>query len=81
MKKTIYGLKQSGREWNIKLDSVLKNIGFKQCNSDPCVYTKNYKNYINIIAIYVDDILLACSSLEVMSGLKDKICKQFKVVD
>ena len=26
--KTLYGLKQSGREWNIKLDKKLKQLGF-----------------------------------------------------
>ena len=36
--KTLYGLKQSGREWNHKLDSKLKNFGYTRLYSDPCAY-------------------------------------------
>jgi len=39
--KSLYGLKQSGRDWNQKLDSTLQHIGFVQCPSEPCTYTKN----------------------------------------
>jgi hypothetical protein len=34
--KTLYGLKQSGREWNQLLHSHLIKIQFKQCATDPC---------------------------------------------
>lgn len=36
--RTIYGLKQAGREWNRQLDENLKNLNFKRLQSDPCVY-------------------------------------------
>ena len=38
LKKSIYGLKQSSRCWNTVLDSYLKEIGFTQSTSDPCIY-------------------------------------------
>jgi len=38
--KTLYGLKQSSREWNRKLDKKLKKFGFQRLCSDPCVYIK-----------------------------------------
>jgi hypothetical protein len=37
--KTLYGLKQSGHEWNIELDSKLKKHNFVRLTSDPCVYS------------------------------------------
>ena len=37
LKKSIYGLKQSPRCWNSALDAYLKQIGFTQSNSDPCI--------------------------------------------
>ena len=36
--KTLYGLKQAGREWNKVLDCKLKGIGFIPLKSDPCTY-------------------------------------------
>ena len=38
--KSIYGLKQSPRCWNLALDSKLKEIGFSQSSHDPCTYYK-----------------------------------------
>lgn len=39
LKKAIYGLRQSGRQWHTMLDSVLRSVGLTPTNSDPCVYT------------------------------------------
>ena len=36
--KTIYRLKQSGREWNHKLNTKLTEMGFEQLQSDLCIY-------------------------------------------
>jgi hypothetical protein len=38
LQKTLYGLKQSGREWNKELDRRMKKKGFSNLQSDPCVY-------------------------------------------
>lgn len=81
LNKSLYGLKQSGREWNCKLDSVLKSIGFKPCHADTCVYTLRTGRHINIIAVYVDDIMLACSNLNDLCKWKREIGRQFDVVD
>jgi len=36
--KTLYGLKQSGRRWNIELNTKLKKHGFKCICLNPCMY-------------------------------------------
>ncbi|KAF0726671.1 hypothetical protein Ae201684P_009310 [Aphanomyces euteiches] len=36
--KSIYGLKQSSREWNLALDQFFKSHQFQQLKTDPCVY-------------------------------------------
>ncbi len=58
LNRSLYGLKQSPRCWNHALDSQLKKIGFKQTDSDPCIYVSS-EGEMCIIAVYVDDILLA----------------------
>ncbi len=36
--KTLYGLKQAWREWNIELDTKLRRRGYARLRSDPCAY-------------------------------------------
>jgi len=60
--KTLYGLKQSGREWNKELDDKLKKYGFRCLRSDPCAYIKQEQNDLTIITVWVDDLLLFASS-------------------
>jgi Reverse transcriptase (RNA-dependent DNA polymerase) len=55
LKKTVYGLVQSAREFYNKLICELKNLGFLENKSDPCLLSKRTKNEIMIIGIYVDD--------------------------
>ena len=40
LNKSLYGLKQSGRNWNNLLCSYLCDIEFTQSNVDPCIYTR-----------------------------------------
>ena len=40
LKRSLYGLKQAARMWNIEMDGYLKLAGYKQCKTDPCVYMK-----------------------------------------
>lgn len=49
LKKAVYGLKQSGRTWNIKIDTTLNSLGMERLKSDPCVYvrTSQEKTLIN----------------------------------
>lgn len=53
LKRPIYGLKQSGRNWNTEIDVFLTKNGFKRLRSSSCVYCKGCWT---ILVIYVDDI-------------------------
>ena len=80
LKKSIYGLKQSARCWNTELNKQIKNMGFKQCSSDPCIYVRDLAG-IFILAIYVDDIILAGENTEVIDDIKKRISEKFDVKD
>ncbi len=41
LKKSLYGLKQSGKAWNNKIHNILTAMGFKHCAGDQCVYIYN----------------------------------------
>ena len=76
----MYGLKQSGREWNNKLDSKLQNIGFERLQSDPCVYIRK-TNGIEIITVWVDDLLLFTKDKIQMDNLKRELDNLFEITD
>jgi transposase InsO family protein len=79
LKRAIYGLKQSGRMWNIKLDSILKKLGFTSCLMDPCIYYT--KNHSVIIAVYVDDILFFYKEAEKFNVIKELLQDHCKMKD
>ena len=61
--KAIYGLKQAHRQWHYKIDSfLLIKLGFKTTRSDSWLYIK--RNSVMIIALYVDDLLMAGRDLD-----------------
>jgi hypothetical protein len=39
LRKLLYGLKQSARQWNIKLHTALTHMGFKRVEADRCLST------------------------------------------
>ena len=78
LRKSIYGLKQSPRCWNTALDSHLKDIGFVQSVSDPCVYTDKGGDMF-FIGIYVDDIILAGRSDKKIRKVKDALAQKFNI--
>lgn len=79
LNKAIYGLKQSGREWNMKLEKTLKSSGLVKSKMDPCVFYN--KNLQLIVAVYVDDILVFWKSAESRDKLKKVLCGAFKMKD
>ena len=81
LNRTIYGLKQSSRCWNQALDKHLKNMGFKSSTNDPCIYTLNSGGEVIILAVYVDDIILAGKSTEKIQQIIKEIAEKFDVKD
>ena len=62
LKRSIYGLKQSPQCWNTALHKQLKELGFKQTASDPCLYVcLDSEGELLVVAIYVEDIILGGS--------------------
>jgi len=59
LKKCIYGLKQSPREFNNFMHQFLSREGFKANPADHCIYLKYVKSAIIVVAVYVDDIISA----------------------
>ena len=77
--KSIYGLKQSPRCWNQKFTNFLMNFSLKQSDADQCVFYKIDGNEKIIIAIFVDDGLVASTSKQKISDLLNYSEKEFEI--
>lgn len=77
--KSLYGLKQSARLWNQKLDRYLRKIGFFQTNADHCVYVN--KNSGVIVALWVDDLIIFGNDLVGVELLKSQLKLKFEMKD
>ena len=80
LKKSLYGLKQAPRCWNEKLCEHLKSLNFKVSTADPCVFIRQQKE-LQIIAVYVDDLILLTKTSEEMHGLNTDLSSRFKMKD
>ena len=58
LQRSIYGLAQASRSWNIRFDSGIKAYGFIQTFGEACIYKKVSGSSIAFLILYVDDILL-----------------------
>lgn len=81
LKKAVYGLKQSGRVWNIKLTKTLKNLNFEQSKADQCVFYKCENDDRLIITVYVDDILVISNNIEKLNETKNQLKENFQMKD
>lgn len=81
LKKAIYGLKQAGRQWYEKLNQVLIKMGFISSSADPCIYVLKKGREKVIVAVYVDDILIAYSQEKLEKFVKQKLAESFEIRD
>ena len=77
--RPLYGLKQSGREWNAKIKKELSSMNFIPINSDGCVFA-NFEKHV-IIALYVDDLLILSKSMTNINAVKKQLFKRFNMKD
>ena len=59
LQRSIYGLKQASRSWNIRFYETIKEFSFSQNMDKPCVYKKTSGSAVVFPMLYVDDILLS----------------------
>jgi hypothetical protein len=62
IRRCLYGLKQSPREFNELLRDLFVSKGWRQLMSDPCIYIFEANGVFAMIALYVDDIHVACNN-------------------
>lgn len=58
LQRALYGLKQSAHAWYNCIKQIFNDMNFKDCLSNPCIFTNNNTEDPIIIAIYVDDLFI-----------------------
>jgi len=79
--KSLYGLKQSPRNWNSVIDTWMKTYGFAISEADPCVYVYRTEGSVLIVILWVDDLIIAGSDTQCVSDFKQAISKRFQMKD
>ena len=81
LKRSIYGLKQAFRSWNIRIDQAIKSFGFEQNLDEPCVYKRHQDKVVIFLVLYVDDILLIGNDVGIIPSVKIWLSSQFDMKD
>jgi hypothetical protein len=76
MLKAMYGCVQASLLWYKLLVKVLSGIGFSVSEVDPCVMRLVVGGVVNVILIYVDDLLVFATT-EVMDLVRDTLRERF----
>jgi hypothetical protein len=79
--KSLYGLKQAPKQWHEKFNLTLISAGFSVNEADRCVYYRYAGGQRVILCLYVDDILIFGTSLDVINEVKIFLCQNFDMKD
>ncbi|CAJ2658083.1 unnamed protein product [Trifolium pratense] len=79
--KSLYGLKQTPKQWHEKFDNLMILNGFRLNESDKCIYYKCDGNICTIICLYVDDMLIFGSNLSAINNVKSLLSNNFDMKD
>jgi len=80
LKRALYGLKQSPREWYNALKEFLESLGFHHINADHSVFVNRSKRLI--VTAYVDDLLIVGpKGTAEIPKLKKELAVRFKMTD
>jgi hypothetical protein len=74
----LYGLKQAPKQWHEKFDNTLTPAGFAVNEADTCVYYRYGGGESVMLCLYVDDILIFGSNLNVIEEVKKSSIEQFR---
>jgi hypothetical protein len=79
--KSLYGLKQAPKQWHEKFDRTLTSAGFVINEADRCVYYRYGGGGGVILCLYVDDILIFGTNIDVINEVKSFLSKSFDMKD
>ncbi|KAK4390127.1 Retrovirus-related Pol polyprotein from transposon RE2 [Sesamum angolense] len=79
--RSLYGLKQASRQWNLEFSSKLALFGFRQSSHDYCLFIKHTELGSLFLLVYVDNVLLTGPSMELLQEVKTYLHELFTIKD
>ena len=79
--EALYGLKQAPRVWYERMDNHLIQLGFVGSQSEATLYVKDTAGESLIVSIYVYDMLMTGSKIELIQRFKHEMEKIFEMRD
>ena len=79
--KSIYGLKQASRSWNLCFHEKVKEYDFSGSSDESYIYVKASGRVVVSLVLYVDDILLIGNSVPELQSVKAWHGKCFAMKD
>lgn len=73
VKKSLYGLKQSGREWYLEACKGLEELGLYPIFADTCIFIN--KDYKLIVGLYINNIVILVNNIQVIRDFKARMAK------
>lgn len=80
-KKALYGLKQAPWAWYSRIDQHLMQLGFKKSLNEATLYVKGDEINFIVVSLYVDDLLVTGSNLELVNEFKKDMQQIFEMTD
>ena len=81
LRKSLYGLKQAPKNWHEKFDNTLISNGFVVNEFDRRVYNKFSGDSGVTICLYVDDMLILETDMDVIKSTKNILSSNFDMKD
>ncbi|KAK8685819.1 hypothetical protein V6N13_124853 [Hibiscus sabdariffa] len=81
LQKSIYGLKQASRSWNLRFNEAIQEFGFIRNEDEPCVYKKFSGSIVSFLILYVDDILIIGNDIPTLQSIKTWLSSCFPMKD
>jgi hypothetical protein len=81
LRKSLYGFKHAPKKWHEKFDRTLISAGFVVNEADTCVYYRFGGGKGVILCLYVDDILIFGTSIDVINDVKSFLSQSFDMKD
>lgn len=81
LNKSLYGLRQSSRVWNIEFTQFLTKFEMKQSAADNCVFIGYINGHKVILALFVDDGLMLSPNMGALECMRDYLSKKFMITE